>query len=203
MVCSPSTTRTTSRTRRSTPAPLVPYHPAWQPGHAQTAAEGGAGRRPAKRRGRADRSIARSAPIGAAAPLPRGASAELLDTCLDYAACGLSKWPHPYHGSDAQRRAIRRLRSSRDTVSPKVMGPLLASRAVPGGTRTCTLRIRSKPRPVCLVPSWSIAAGRVRRPACYIQEGPGTTTGLPNGLPQRVLASRSPLVSAGPEGQAS
>ena len=33
--------------------------------------------------------------------------------------------------------------------------------APPGRTRTCTLRIRSAPRPVCLVPSWSIAPGRI------------------------------------------
>jgi hypothetical protein len=32
-------------------------------------------------------------------------------------------WPRPYHGSDAHRRAIRRLRRSRDTVSAAVMGP--------------------------------------------------------------------------------
>ena len=58
-------------------------------------------------------SITRSAPPGAAAPLPRRGAMHL-QTC--------------------------RLR--------------------PGRTRTCNLRIRSKPRPVCLVPPWSIAAGR-------------------------------------------
>jgi hypothetical protein len=46
-----------------------------QPGQAETAAGGGAGRRPAGRRGRADESIARSAPCGAVAPLPRGGHA--------------------------------------------------------------------------------------------------------------------------------
>jgi len=54
------------------PAPVVPCHPAWQPGQAELAAAGGAGRRSAQRRGRADGSIARSAPLGAAAPFPRG-----------------------------------------------------------------------------------------------------------------------------------
>jgi hypothetical protein len=43
-------------------------------GRLEMAAAGGAGRRPAQWRGRADQSIARSAPLGAAAPLPRGAS---------------------------------------------------------------------------------------------------------------------------------
>ena len=47
-------------------------HHAWQPGQAEITAGGGAGRRPAQRRGRADQSIAPSAPPGTAAPLPRG-----------------------------------------------------------------------------------------------------------------------------------
>ena len=51
---------------------VMPDHPEWQPGQAETAAEGGADRRSAKRCGRADGSIARSAPLGAAAPLPQG-----------------------------------------------------------------------------------------------------------------------------------
>jgi hypothetical protein len=51
-----------------------PHHPKWQPGQAEIAAAGGAGRRPARRRGRAVEPIARSAPYGAAAPLPRGAA---------------------------------------------------------------------------------------------------------------------------------
>jgi hypothetical protein len=45
-----------------------------QPSQAQMAAEGGAVRRPAQRSGRADESIARSAPPAAAAPLPQGAT---------------------------------------------------------------------------------------------------------------------------------
>jgi hypothetical protein len=51
------------------------YRATWQPGQAEIAAEGGAGRRPAHRRGRADASIARSSPCGLAAPLPYGAMA--------------------------------------------------------------------------------------------------------------------------------
>jgi hypothetical protein len=43
-------------------------------GQAEIAAAGGAGRRPAPRRGRADASIARRAPLGVAAPLPRRGS---------------------------------------------------------------------------------------------------------------------------------
>src|SRR6266571_1060669 len=46
--------------------------PRWQPGQAWIAAEGGAGRRSAERRGRADGAIARSAPPGVAASLPEG-----------------------------------------------------------------------------------------------------------------------------------
>jgi hypothetical protein len=52
---------------------------------------------------RAKRSLRR------AAPLPRGTT---------------MKWPHPYHGSAAHRRAIRRLRSSHHTVAVAVMGSL-------------------------------------------------------------------------------
>jgi hypothetical protein len=51
-------------------APRMPHHPAWQPGQAEIAAFGGADRRSAQDRGRADRSIALSAPPGLAAPLP-------------------------------------------------------------------------------------------------------------------------------------
>jgi hypothetical protein len=47
------------------------HHPARQPGQAETAAEGDADRRFAKTR-RADGLIARSAPLGPAAPLPEG-----------------------------------------------------------------------------------------------------------------------------------
>jgi hypothetical protein len=47
-------------------------HLEWRCGLPLIAAEGGAGRRPAQRRGRADQSIARSAPLGLAAPLPPG-----------------------------------------------------------------------------------------------------------------------------------
>jgi hypothetical protein len=47
-------------------------HPAWQPEQAQTAAEGGADRRSAKNARLPHGLIARSAPLSAAAPLPRG-----------------------------------------------------------------------------------------------------------------------------------
>jgi hypothetical protein len=50
----------------SAPSPCVAT------GQAEIAAEGGADRRSARRRGRAVESIARSAPLGLAAPLPRG-----------------------------------------------------------------------------------------------------------------------------------
>jgi hypothetical protein len=46
-------------------------HCEWQPCPAQIAAEGGRGPKVRQERGRADASIARSAPPGAAAPLPR------------------------------------------------------------------------------------------------------------------------------------
>jgi hypothetical protein len=54
---------------------LMPYHRACPPGQAEIAAAGGAGRRPAPDRGQADESIARSAPLGAAASPPRGGHA--------------------------------------------------------------------------------------------------------------------------------
>jgi hypothetical protein len=47
-------------------------HPAWRPGQVQIAAGGGAGRRSAKIAAGPNQSIARSAPLGAAAPLPLG-----------------------------------------------------------------------------------------------------------------------------------
>jgi hypothetical protein len=50
------------------------HHLAWPPGQARIAAEGGADRRSAEERGRADGSIARSAPCGVAAPFPRRAA---------------------------------------------------------------------------------------------------------------------------------
>src|SRR4029453_6246299 len=49
-------------------------------------------------------------------------------------------WPHPYHGSDAHRRANRRSRSSHDTVGAAVMGSV-ADRL--GGTRLERLRTSS------------------------------------------------------------
>jgi hypothetical protein len=53
-------------------APLLQHHRQWQPGQALIAAEGGADRRSAKNADAPHGSIARSAPCGAAAPLPRG-----------------------------------------------------------------------------------------------------------------------------------
>lgn len=44
--------------------PVLPYHVEWQPGQAVIAAAGGADRRPAHKRGRADGSIARSVALG-------------------------------------------------------------------------------------------------------------------------------------------
>ena len=49
------------------------YHPAWPPGGLEIAAGGGADRRSAKNAAAPHGSIARSAPSGVAAPLPRGA----------------------------------------------------------------------------------------------------------------------------------
>jgi hypothetical protein len=61
-----------SRTGVNGNALFMRYHSERQPEQAEIAAAGGAGRRPVRRRGRAVASIARSAPCGAAAPLPRG-----------------------------------------------------------------------------------------------------------------------------------
>src|SRR4030095_859626 len=58
---------------------------AWQPGQVGIAAAGGADRRSARRRGRADESIARSAPYGAAPPPAReGPTLRLLQVVADY-----------------------------------------------------------------------------------------------------------------------
>jgi hypothetical protein len=54
-----------------------------------------------------------------------------------------SRRPHPYNGSGAHRRATRRSRSSRDTVSAAVMGPLLASRVSAGPA--CCSEVASRP----------------------------------------------------------
>jgi hypothetical protein len=51
---------------------VIRYHRAWQSGQAEIATAGGAGRRSAKNARLLHGSIARSAPLGAAAPLPRG-----------------------------------------------------------------------------------------------------------------------------------
>jgi hypothetical protein len=51
---------------------MPPHHPEWQPGRHLIAAEGGAGRRHAKIADATNHKIARSAPYGAAAPLPLG-----------------------------------------------------------------------------------------------------------------------------------
>jgi hypothetical protein len=64
--------RPADTTPRELTQPGQPHHSAWQPGQAQIAAEGSADRRSARRRGRAVESIARSAPLGLSAPLPRG-----------------------------------------------------------------------------------------------------------------------------------
>jgi hypothetical protein len=75
----------------------------------QIAAGGGAGRRPAQRRGQADESIARSAPLGLAAPLPpRGA--------MSRAVAGPSAAPGSRGLHAAERCAGRRSRRSRASV---------------------------------------------------------------------------------------
>jgi hypothetical protein len=51
------------------------------------------------------------------------------------AAQGNSKWPHPYHGSAAKRRASRHLRSSHSTVSPEGMC------SVPGASSALDVRL--------------------------------------------------------------
>ena len=60
------------RVAGASPSTWVLPDPVWRGGRHQIAACGGAGRRSAPRRGRAVGSIARSAPCGAAAPLPEG-----------------------------------------------------------------------------------------------------------------------------------
>jgi hypothetical protein len=64
------------RSWRRARLPVAPggprHHRGWQPSQVQIAAAGGADRRSAQDRGRAVESIARCAPYGAAAPLPRG-----------------------------------------------------------------------------------------------------------------------------------
>ena len=72
----PATTATAPANRtphcRWRPTPAAASQPrSVATGAVSDAAEGGAGRRPARRRGRAVESIARSAPYGLSAPLPR------------------------------------------------------------------------------------------------------------------------------------
>jgi hypothetical protein len=56
-----------------------------------------------------------------------------------------ARWPHPYHGSEAQRRAIRRCRSSHDTVRGAVMGSVAVpeTATAPAADRSQPLRVRS------------------------------------------------------------
>jgi hypothetical protein len=91
--------------------------------------------------------IARSAPPGAAAPLPRRAmrSKALLNLA-------------PTGGSQGTRRSQG---IATEQGLPDAQRPDLRVCA-PGRTRTCTLRIRSEAGPVCLVQPWTIAAGRVQ-----------------------------------------
>jgi hypothetical protein len=60
------------RPARRTCGLVMPYHRGWPPGQVGIAAAGGADRRSAKNAAVPHGSIARSAPCGAAAPLPRG-----------------------------------------------------------------------------------------------------------------------------------
>jgi hypothetical protein len=88
-------------------ARVMPHHPGRQPGQAWNAAAGGAGRRPARRRGRADASIARSAPPGAAAPLPRGHALAAIGTVSRRGAegaVGAEGLPQSKH--DQKRKAL-------------------------------------------------------------------------------------------------
>ena len=79
-------------------------HPGWRCGQHLIAAVGGAGRRLAQRRGRADESIARSAAPGAAVPLPRGAVARVGGR----AATLVRPWPVARTSLDPVAAAVRR-----------------------------------------------------------------------------------------------
>jgi hypothetical protein len=111
------------------------HHPDWPSGRLEIAARGGADRRSGKN---AAASVNQSHEAHLAARphhSPEGAICQALDTRRSRSTPsegGSESWPHPYHGSAAKRRANPRLRSSRDTVSAIVMGPVWASRAVPG-----------------------------------------------------------------------
>ena len=105
-------------------------HPGWPPGQARDAAEVGAGRRPARRRGRADESIARSAPCGLAAPLPPRADA------LEASKSDIRAWSVGTVGAEG-------LPAEKGVI---LFSPLQAPDlhvCAPGRTRTCNLRIRS------------------------------------------------------------
>jgi hypothetical protein len=93
-------------------------------------------------RGRVDASIARSAQLGAAAPLPRG---------------GPSNQRHPNKHQGVVLKAPSELRIAREQAWSAAQAADLRFCA-PGRTRTCNLRIRSETRPVRLVVPWSIAA---------------------------------------------
>jgi ABC transporter len=78
-----------------------------------------------------------------------------------------SRWPHPYHGSGAKRRASRRLRRSCDTVSAAVMGSL---RPEAGPTK-----LHADKAAVLKAPGARRRSGRTAHP---------TTRGRPPGRPR-------------------
>jgi hypothetical protein len=87
----------------------------------------------------------------------------------------LAAWPlHSPEGACPRRRfrtwdnrGSQGIRSQGIAIRPSssytsgCLMPLTCGFGTPGRTRTWNLRIRSEPRPVRLVPSWRIAAGRV------------------------------------------
>jgi hypothetical protein len=62
---------------------------------------------------------------------------------------------------NTRRRWRRNDRRDPPHYTDRHFRPLTCGFGAPGRTRTCNLRIRSKPRPVRLMLSWCIAAGRV------------------------------------------
>jgi hypothetical protein len=77
-----------------------------------------------------------------------------------HAPAGASRIRH-YGGAQGNPSEVRDCHQSKQSILLRLLLAADQHVCAPGRTRTCTLRIRSKPRPVRLVVPWSIAAGRV------------------------------------------
>jgi hypothetical protein len=136
--------KTVGRLPRPKTRALVPHRRAWSPGPAELAAAGGADRRSAKNAA-PPMNQSREAPYGAAAPLPRG-------------PC---KRTHTNRHQGVALKAPSELRDCHRQAQSRAQAADLHLCA-PGRTRTCTLRIRSRPTTVHAVVRGGVVAAQVR-----------------------------------------